>query len=247
MSEHDVTHYITSTVQSTSYCTGQPRADRYIDFHSTSKLARRTHNGMGMPRRRPRFVIARPRSLRRSARAPAEGNLWGNVNRSGPRGSTTKRSGLQRRDPGVPPYHGVDARSSGLSIVGPRMRIKDGRAALRSSRRRFTTEDDPVRDGKQTRSFCYGDDLVAGILKRRIEYERVGHIGNPPDDDRRHRRRSSYDGFEEQIILSGSSGLRPKVRQQTVRKRGRAGMGAESAAPSRSGEEDRVLQRKMQL
>ncbi|MEW4562129.1 UDP-glucuronic acid decarboxylase family protein [Bremerella sp. JC770] len=68
-----------------------------------------------------------------------------------------------------------------FNTYGPRMHPYDGRVISNFIRQAFTG--DPITiygDGSQTRSFCYRDDLVGGILKM-MASDQVGpiNIGNP--------------------------------------------------------------------
>src|SRR5437867_2517945 len=62
--------------------------------------------------------------------------------------------------------HGVDTRIVRIfNSYGPRMRPNDGRAVCTFISQALRGEDLTVfGEGRQTRSFCYVDDLVAGIL-----------------------------------------------------------------------------------
>ena len=79
-------------------------------------------------------------------------------------------------------YHGLDAKIVRIfNTYGPRMRIKDGRAVPAFISQALSNEDVTVfGDGTQTRSFCYVDDLVAGILKLMdSDQNDPVNIGNP--------------------------------------------------------------------
>lgn len=114
---------------------------------------------------------------------PQPESYWGNVNPVGPRGvyDEAKRFGealtLAYRQ-----THGVDTGIVRIfNTFGPRMRPNDGRAIPNFIRQALAGEPVTVAgDGSQTRSICYVDDLVAGILAM----ARSGHsgpvnIGNP--------------------------------------------------------------------
>lgn len=80
-------------------------------------------------------------------------------------------------------------RSRGLSVrivrifntYGPRMRLNDGRVVPAFIGQALNDEDFTVfGDGKQTRSFCYVDDLVDGILRLTLsDFQDPVNIGNP--------------------------------------------------------------------
>jgi dTDP-glucose 4,6-dehydratase len=84
--------------------------------------------------------------------------------------------------------HGIDTRIARIfNTYGPRMRLDDGRVVPEFIRAALAGE--PLRihgDGSQTRSFCYVDDLVSGLLALlRIEPgERTPepvNLGNPDE------------------------------------------------------------------
>jgi dTDP-glucose 4,6-dehydratase len=81
-------------------------------------------------------------------------------------------------------YHGVDTHIVRIfNTYGPRMRLNDGRALPNFVWQALTGQPITVYgDGKQTRSFCYVSDLVAGIwrLMNSDEHEPT-NIGNPQE------------------------------------------------------------------
>lgn len=114
---------------------------------------------------------------------PQPESYWGHVNPVGPRGvyDEAKRFAeamtLAHRN-----THGI---STGIvrifNTFGPRMRPNDGRAIPNFIRQALAGEPVTVAgDGSQTRSICYVDDLVAGILAL-ADSDEAGpiNIGNP--------------------------------------------------------------------
>src|SRR6059058_1896803 len=116
---------------------------------------------------------------------PRPESYWGNVNPVGPRGvyDEAKRF-AEALTMAYRRYHRLDTRIVRIfNTYGPRMRPHDGRVvsnfivqALRG---------DPLTvygDGSQTRSFCYVDDEVRGILAL-LDSDHVGpvNIGNPEE------------------------------------------------------------------
>ncbi len=81
-------------------------------------------------------------------------------------------------------YHGVETRIVRIfNTYGPRMRIDDGRVLPTLMRQALQGEPLTIYgEGKQTRSFCYVDDLIEGIL-RLFDSEEVlpTNIGNPTE------------------------------------------------------------------
>ena len=98
---------------------------------------------------------------------PQPETYWGNVNPVGPRASTTRRSGSPRRSrwrTAHPRRRHAIVRI--FNTYGPRMRANDGRAIPTFIRQAL--RDEPITvagDGSQTRSVCYVDDLVEGIVR----------------------------------------------------------------------------------
>ena len=79
--------------------------------------------------------------------------------------------------------HGLDIRVARIfNTFGPRMKLNDGRVITNFISQAL--QDQPITiygDGKQTRSFCYVDDLIDGLIKlffTEIIYEPV-NLGNP--------------------------------------------------------------------
>lgn len=131
-----------------------------------------------------RFVLASTSEVYGDPQVhPQPETYWGHVNPVGPRGvyDEAKRFAeamtLAHRN-----THGI---STGIvrifNTFGPRMRPDDGRAIPNFIRQSLAG--DPVTvagDGSQTRSICYVDDLVTGILAL-ADSEHAGpvNIGNP--------------------------------------------------------------------
>jgi dTDP-glucose 4,6-dehydratase len=79
-------------------------------------------------------------------------------------------------------YHGVDTRIIRIfNTYGPRMDLEDGRALPNLLKQALLGQPLTVYgDGSQTRSFCYVDDLVDGIVKLLHSDEHLPvNIGNP--------------------------------------------------------------------
>jgi dTDP-glucose 4,6-dehydratase len=114
---------------------------------------------------------------------PQPETYWGHVNPVGPRGvyDEAKRFGealtmAYRRT------HGVDTAIVRIfNTFGPRMRPNDGRAIPTFIRQAMQGEPITVAgDGSQTRSVCYVDDLVRGLLLLlRSDLAGPVNIGNP--------------------------------------------------------------------
>ncbi|MGW7101741.1 UDP-glucuronic acid decarboxylase family protein [Streptomyces sp. NPDC054838] len=116
---------------------------------------------------------------------PQNERYWGHVNPVGPRSvyDEAKRFGeaLTTAEAG---FHGTDTAIVRLfNTYGPRMRGYDGRAVPTFIRQALAGEPLTVTgDGLQTRSLCYVDDTVAGILAMAADGMRGPvNIGNPTE------------------------------------------------------------------
>jgi dTDP-glucose 4,6-dehydratase len=116
---------------------------------------------------------------------PQTEDYWGNVNTIGPRAiydeakrvSETFATAFQRR-------HGFDVRIVRIfNTYGPRMRRNDGRAVPAFLTQALAGQPLTVfGDGSQTRSLCYVDDLITGILQLwDSEYALPMNMGNPEE------------------------------------------------------------------
>src|SRR3954453_8402933 len=114
---------------------------------------------------------------------PQPETYWGHVNPVGPRGvyDEAKRY-AEALTMAYRRTHGVDAAILRIfNTHGERMRPNDGRAIPTFIRQALKGEPITVAgDGSQTRSVCYVDDLVEGILRLlRSDLEGPVNIGNP--------------------------------------------------------------------
>jgi dTDP-glucose 4,6-dehydratase len=144
-----------------------------------------THNALGLAKaKRARFLTASTSEVYGDPLIhPQPESYWGNVNPIGPRGVYDEAK--RYAEAMTMAYHrqqGVDTAIVRIfNTYGPRMRAFDGRAIPTFVRQAL--ENKPITvfgTGAQTRSFCYVDDLVTGILALLFssEHEPV-NIGNP--------------------------------------------------------------------
>jgi dTDP-glucose 4,6-dehydratase len=114
---------------------------------------------------------------------PQKEGYWGNVNPIGPRGvyDEAKRF-AEALTLAYKKVHKMDVKIIRIfNTYGPRMRLKDGRVVPNFIDQILHGEPLTIYgDGKQTRSFCYVDDLVDGITKLLLS-KLTGpvNIGNP--------------------------------------------------------------------
>lgn len=114
---------------------------------------------------------------------PQNEDYWGNVNPVGPRGvyDEAKRF-AEALTMAYQRAHGMDTKIARIfNTYGPRMRLNDGRAIPNFITQALTGKSITVfGKGTQTRSFCYIDDLVAGIQKLLFSgYRDPMNLGNP--------------------------------------------------------------------
>ncbi|HQV01091.1 MAG TPA: SDR family oxidoreductase [Bacteroidia bacterium] len=116
---------------------------------------------------------------------PQPEDYWGNVNPVGPRGVYDEAKRFQEAM--TMAYHtakGLDTRIVRIfNTYGARMRLNDGRALPAFFGQALRGEDITVfGDGSQTRSFCYVDDLIEGIVRLlHSGYHQPVNIGNPDE------------------------------------------------------------------
>lgn len=107
-----------------------------------------------------------------------------------------------------------------FNTYGPRMHPYDGRVISNFIRQAFTGEPITIYgDGSQTRSFCYRDDLVSGILKL-MNSDQVGpiNIGNPKEFTIRQLAELvvKLTGSKSEIIYTDLPADDPKQRQPDI-------------------------------
>ncbi len=133
---------------------------------------------------------------------PQTEEYWGNVNPIGPRGVYDEAKRFQEAiTMAYHTYHNIETRIVRIfNTYGPRMRLNDGRVLPAFIGQALRGEDLTIfGDGKQTRSFCFVDDLVDGIYKLlHSDYPLPVNIGNPDE--------ITIGEFAEEIIkLTGTS------------------------------------------
>ncbi len=117
--------------------------------------------------------------------SPQNEEYWGHVNAIGPRSvyDEAKRFS-EAMTMAYHRHHGVDTRIVRIfNTYGPRMRLNDGRALPNFVFQALSGQPLTIYgDGKQTRSFCYVDDLIDGIYRLMLSDEHFPvNIGNPQE------------------------------------------------------------------
>src|SRR5918994_551613 len=146
-----------------------------------------THNALRPAKlQRARFLLASTSEVYGDPQVhPQPETYWGNVNPIGPRGVYDE--GKRYSEAMTMAYHtqqGVDTCIVRIfNTYGARMRPNDGRAIPTFLRQAL--EGKPVTvfgDGSQTRSFCYVDDLIRGLVLLAESGEHLPvNLGNPDE------------------------------------------------------------------
>lgn len=146
-----------------------------------------THNMLGVAKaKKARILVASTSEVYGDPLIhPQTEEYWGNVNPIGPRGvyDEAKRF-MESITMAYHNFHGVETRIVRIfNTYGPRMRLDDGRALPTFMKQVLEKKDLTVfGDGKQTRSFCYVDDLVEGIIRLLLSNHHLPvNIGNPEE------------------------------------------------------------------
>jgi dTDP-glucose 4,6-dehydratase len=158
-----------------------------LPLHTLKVGSYGTHHTLGLAKaHRARFLLASTSEVYGDPQVhPQPEEYWGHVNPIGPRGVYDEAK--RYAEALTMAYHrqqGVDTSIVRIfNTYGARMRPHDGRAIPTFLRQALT--DRPITvfgDGRQTRSFCYVDDLIRGIiaLAESGEHEPV-NIGNPAE------------------------------------------------------------------
>jgi len=144
-----------------------------------------THNALGLAKvKRARFLLASTSEVYGDPQVhPQPETYWGHVNPIGPRGVYDEAK--RYAEALTMAYHrqqGVDTAIVRIfNTYGPRMRPHDGRAIPTFIRQAL--EEKPLTvfgSGSQTRSFCFVDDLVRGLILLVESGEHFPvNIGNP--------------------------------------------------------------------
>ena len=145
-----------------------------------------TINMLGLCKRvRARFLLASTSEVYGDPlEHPQKETYWGHVNPIGPRSCYDEGKRVaETLTYNYKHMNGVDARIVRIfNTYGPRMLFDDGRVVSNFVVQALKGKDITVYgDGKQTRSFCFVDDLVRGIMATMDKQEFFGpvNLGNP--------------------------------------------------------------------
>ena len=158
-----------------------------LPLHTLKVGSHGTHHTLGLAKaHRARFLLASTSEVYGDPQVhPQSEDYWGHVNPIGPRGVYDEAK--RYAEALTMAYHrqqGVDTAIVRIfNTYGARMRPHDGRAIPTFLRQALT--DRPITvfgDGSQTRSFCYVDDLIRGMIALAESGEHLPvNIGNPDE------------------------------------------------------------------
>jgi dTDP-glucose 4,6-dehydratase len=158
-----------------------------LPLHTLKVGSYGTHHMLGLAKfKRARFLLASTSEVYGDPEVhPQPESYWGNVNPIGPRGVYDEAK--RYAEALTMAYHrqqGLDTSIARIfNTYGPRMRPHDGRAIPTFLRQAL--QDKPLTvfgDGSQTRSFCYVEDLIRGLVDlAQSSYHDPVNLGNPTE------------------------------------------------------------------
>ena len=184
---HDVTEPIQLEVDKIWHlaCPASPIHYQYNPIKTSKTSFLGTYNMLGLARRvNAKFLLASTSEIYGNPKySPQNENYYGNVNPNGIRScydegkriAETLCSDYER-------IHGLDVRIVRIfNTFGPRMRPNDGRVISNFIWQALKNEPLTIYgNGDQTRSFCYVDDLIGGMMQLMNSGVRTPvNIGNP--------------------------------------------------------------------
>ncbi len=175
-----------------------------LPLHSLKAGSYGTHHALGLAKfKRARFVLASTSEVYGDPQVhPQPETYWGHVNPVGPRGVYDEAK--RYAEALTMAYHRQQGVNTAIvrifNTYGARMRPSDGRAIPTFLRQALEARPLTVfGDGSQTRSFCYVDDLIRGIVLLAESEEHLPvNIGNPDE-------KSLLELAETVLRLTGSS------------------------------------------
>ena len=158
-----------------------------LPLHTLKVGSYGTHHMLGVAKfKRARFLLASTSEVYGDPQIhPQHEDYWGHVNPIGPRGVYDEAK--RYAEALTMAYHrqqGLDTAIVRIfNTYGPRMRAHDGRAIPTFLRQAL--QEKPLTvfgDGSQTRSFCYVDDLLSGLIALvESDVHHPVNIGNPDE------------------------------------------------------------------
>ncbi|HAS55117.1 MAG TPA: NAD-dependent dehydratase [Nitrospiraceae bacterium] len=169
-------------------CPASPIHYQYNAIKTIKTNVLGTHNMLGLAKRvKARFLLASTSEVYGDpVEHPQTESYWGNVNPIGIRSCYDE--GKRVAETFTMDYHrqnGVDVRIVRIfNTYGPRMLADDGRVVSNFIVQSLQGKDLTVYgEGQQTRSFCYADDLIDGMVRMMNNPDFIGpvNIGNPSE------------------------------------------------------------------
>jgi dTDP-glucose 4,6-dehydratase len=195
-----------------------------LPLHTLKVGSYGTHHTLGMAKRhRARFLIASTSEVYGDPQVhPQPEGYWGHVNPIGPRGVYDEAK--RYAEALTMAYHrqqGVDTAIVRIfNTYGPRMRPNDGRAIPTFLRQAL--QDRPITvfgDGAQTRSFCYVEDEIRGLIAlAESGFHNPVNIGNPDEFTLLELAKTVIDvtGSRSEIVFEALPTDDPQVRQPDI-------------------------------
>jgi dTDP-glucose 4,6-dehydratase len=195
-----------------------------LPLHTLKVGSYGTHHTLGLAKQhRARFLIASTSEVYGDPELhPQQETYWGNVNPIGPRGVYDEAK--RYAEALTMAYHrqqGVDTAIVRIfNTYGPRMRPHDGRAIPTFLRQALQDRAITVfGDGSQTRSFCYVDDEIRGLIAlAESGYHDPVNIGNPNEFTLLELANTVIEvtGSRSEIVFEALPTDDPKVRQPDI-------------------------------
>ena len=195
-----------------------------LPLHTLKVGSYGTHHTLGLAKaHRARFLTASTSEVYGDPQVhPQPETYWGHVNPIGPRGVYDEAK--RYAEALTMAYHrqqGVDTAIIRIfNTYGPRMRPHDGRAIPTFLRQAL--QDRPITvfgAGSQTRSFCYVDDLIRGMIAlAESGYHDPVNVGNPKEFTLLQLAEAVIEvtGSESQIVYEALPTDDPQVRQPDI-------------------------------
>jgi dTDP-glucose 4,6-dehydratase len=195
-----------------------------LPLHTLKVGSYGTHHTLGLAKaHRARFLTASTSEVYGDPQVhPQPESYWGHVNPIGPRGVYDEAK--RYAEALTMAYHrqqGVDTAIVRIfNTYGPRMRPHDGRAIPTFLRQAL--QDRPITvfgDGSQTRSFCYVDDLIRGMIAlAESGYHNPVNVGNPNEFTLLQLAETVIEvtGSQSQIVYEALPTDDPQVRQPDI-------------------------------
>ena len=226
---HDITVPIYLEVEQVYHlaCPASPKAYQYNPIKTIKTNILGTLHALGIAKRTgARILLTSTSEIYGEAEiSPQVEEYWGNVNPIGIRSCYDE--GKRVAETLMMEYHrahNVEIRIARIfNTYGPNMHPDDGRVVSNFINQCLNKEEITIYgDGSQTRSFCYGDDMVDGLIKLMNNNKTTGpiNLGNPHEitiSDLAHRI-NDYLGKPSEISYKDLPQDDPKRRQPDITK-----------------------------